>query len=66
MASWHTVSFLDVIALMATPLALLCNIDGEEIWIPYSQIDDDSEVSEVGDEGELVITEWFAVQKGLI
>ena len=41
--------------------------DGEEVWIPNSQIDDDSEIwedSEKGEEGKLVISEWLATQKG--
>lgn len=46
--------------------ALLCLIDGEEIWIPKSQITDDSEVYETGTEGTLVVTEWIAEQKGLV
>ena len=41
--------------------------DGEEVWIPNSQIDDDSDIwedSEKGEEGKLVISEWLATQKG--
>ena len=41
-------------------------IDGKEVWIPQSQVDDASEVYSVGDEGTLVITEWIAMQKELI
>jgi hypothetical protein len=48
-----------------TGRALLCEIDGEEVWIPHSQIDDDSEVFKLGDVGRLVISEWIAKQKGL-
>lgn len=46
--------------------ALLCDIDGDEVWIPQSQIDDDSEVYREGDSGKLIISEWIALQKGLI
>lgn len=49
-----------------TESALLVNIEGEEIWIPKSQIDDDSEVYKKDTEGTLVITEWIAKQKGLV
>ena len=41
--------------------------DGEEVRIPNSQIDDDSEIwneSEKGEEGKLVISEWLATKKG--
>ncbi|MFA5436460.1 MAG: hypothetical protein WC372_10530 [Candidatus Neomarinimicrobiota bacterium] len=33
-------------------------------WLPKSQITEDSEVYEVGDEGTLTITEWLAEQRG--
>lgn len=46
--------------------ALLVEIDGEEIWIPQSVIDDKSEMWVEGDMGELVIPLWFAEKKGLV
>ena len=46
--------------------ALLVDIDGDEHWIPKSQIDDDSEVYEMGTDGDLVITKWIAEKKGLL
>jgi len=49
-----------------TEKALLVVIEGEEFWIPKSQIDDDSEVYKADTEGTLVITEWIAKEKGLI
>lgn len=55
----------DVLAIRETAKALLCIIDGDEVWIPKSVIDDDSEVYQDGDEGDLVITEWFAEKEGL-
>lgn len=39
------------------------DFDDDE-WIPQSQITDDSEVWKEGDEGKLVVTEWFAEKKG--
>lgn len=36
----------------------------EKEWIPQSQITDDSEVWKTDDEGNLVITDWFAKKKG--
>ena len=38
----------------------------EMVWIPQSQVDDDSEVYQAGDKGTLVVSEWIAMQKGLI
>lgn len=54
-----------VICKKETEKALLVDIDGEEHWLPKSQIHDDSEVYAEGGEGVLVITEWIAEQKGL-
>ncbi|KKN72202.1 hypothetical protein LCGC14_0413390 [marine sediment metagenome] len=55
----------DVTVVRETDLALLCDIEGEEYWIPKSQIHDDSEVYEDGTEGDLVISAWLAKQKDL-
>ena len=55
----------DVTVLRTTEMAVLCEIDGSEYWVPQSQIDDDSEVWEEGDQGMLVISKWIADQKGL-
>ena len=56
----------DVHVLRDSGQALLCNIGGIEAWIPQSQIDDDSDVYREGDAGTLIISEWFALEKGLI
>lgn len=55
----------DVTVKRVSDKAILCVIEGNEIWIPQSQIDDDSEVWKEGDEGTLVISAWLANQKGL-
>lgn len=47
-------------ALRETDLALLVRIDGKrEMWIPKSQIHDDSECYEHGTEGKLIVKTWF-------
>lgn len=54
--------------ISATSAAVLVRIEGYEggnVWIPQSQIHDDSEVSKLGDEGDLIITQWIAEQKGI-
>jgi hypothetical protein len=43
-----------------------CIIAGRRICIPQSQIDDESECFKTGDHGELVISEWIALEKKLI
>lgn len=47
--------------------ALLEFIDAEEqLWIPFSQIEDNGEDLVPGYEGPVYITEWIANQKGLL
>ncbi|HUI23280.1 MAG TPA: hypothetical protein VLY82_02690 [Nitrososphaerales archaeon] len=55
------------LAIASTDQAILIRIeDGEEeIWIPKSQIHADSEVSEEGDSGTLIIPRWLAREKGI-
>jgi len=38
---------------------------GEKHWIPVSQVHEDSEVWNEGDEGSLVLSEWICAQKGI-
>jgi hypothetical protein len=59
------VTLSNVTVKRATDKALLCEIHGEEIWIPKSQIHDDSEVYEADTEGDLIIPRWLAEKKGL-
>jgi len=57
----------EVELVRATDRALLVNYEGEEIWIPKSQVDDDSEIyshRQVGEKGTLVIPYWLAEEKG--
>lgn len=52
----------------ASAKALLVVYETQEIWIPKSQIDDDSSIyssRQVGETGELVLPEWLADEKGL-
>ena len=65
MVSREPFTVANVVCKKDTEKAILVEIDGEEHWIPLSQIDDDSEVYQEGDEGVLVISHWIAVQKGL-
>lgn len=46
--------------------AILVRIYGYSFWIPKSQIHDDSEVYKKGTEGTLIVSEWIAIQKGLV
>jgi len=61
-----TVSFKGVLCKRQTPKAILVELQQEkEVWIPQSQIHDDSEVYREGDAGTLVVSEWFAEKEGL-
>ncbi len=55
----------DCVCKAATAKAIRVYIpDAEEtMWIPLSQVHDDSEVFESGTEGTLIITAWLADQK---
>jgi len=47
-------------------LVVLLDNDNEEIWVPLSQIHDDSELfDEDNREGKLVVSKWFAEKEGL-
>jgi hypothetical protein len=48
-----------------TDAAFLCLIDGEEHWIPRSQVADDEDYREGDEDVELSVTEWFADKEGL-
>jgi hypothetical protein len=54
----------DATVVRSTDKAGLFRIDGEEYWIPWSQVRDDS-VDRDGATGNLWITEWIAGEKGL-
>lgn len=64
------VAIEDVEVVRETEKALLCAFElkngRQELWIPKSQIHDDSEVYEEDTEGVLVIPEWLAIEKGLV
>lgn len=63
-----SVTFSDVSVIRETDKALLCLIEEEEVWIPKTQIVDGSEVFDADENssGKLMVTEWIALQKGLV
>lgn len=60
------VEIKNVECLKETGAAILCKIGEDEVWIPRSQLGDDSHVNEEGDVGTLEITEWIAIEKNLV
>lgn len=54
--------------LHETAAALLCLIEGEEVWVPKSVIDGGSEIKTKRDGAEsslLVVAKWWAHKNGL-
>ncbi len=45
---------------------MIPDADDDEIWIPRSQLADDCELSDEGDEGTLLISAWWAQKRGLV
>ena len=56
----------DCECIAETEKAILVEINewGEEDWVPKSQIHDDSEVYEKDTSGTLIVSGWFAREKG--
>jgi hypothetical protein len=55
----------DCVCSAATSKAILVACEGEDVWIPTSQIYEDSEVYKPGTQGILVIPRWVAEMKEL-
>lgn len=51
--------------LRETDKAFLIELDGEEYWIPMSQVADPEDYQEGDVDVELSITEWIAGEKGI-
>ena len=62
---WVTISDAECIASTSKSILVTADILEEEIWIPLSQVSDDSEVYEKGTSGDLIISGRVAKQKGL-
>lgn len=65
----ETVTLEEVCVVRRTESSLLVEYEGEEFFIPFSEISDESEItedSEPGDTGELIIPEWLAEDRGLV
>ncbi len=62
----NKVFFEDCKATAQSTKAVLVYIEGVPLWVPQSQIDDDSEVWKIDDEGTLVVSRWWAEKAGLV
>jgi hypothetical protein len=48
-----------------TEKAALCLIGDQEVWLPWSQIDESSDIKKDGDAGSAYIPRWLAEEKDL-
>lgn len=64
---YEPVRIAGAVAVAETPDGLCVSVDDEEIWLPKSQIHEDSEVYDLKENaaGVLVIPRWLARTKGL-
>ena len=62
------VAFDGVSVIHDSGSAIKCQFpgDSEPVWVPLSQIHDDSEVGKQGDDGTLIVSRWFAEQAELV
>ena len=57
----------DVLIIAETEKAICCEgIVDYPVWIPKSQVHDDSEIWRKDDEGTLTITRWWAEEENLV
>ena len=56
---------LEVLVKHQTDKAVLVEVDGEEVWIPWSQVEDNGEEFKNGYEGIMYVTRWFADKEEL-
>lgn len=63
-----TYSIDDADCIHETPKAILVEAPDfdEAVWVPQSQVDDESEVYKRGTTGTLIVSDWFAEQQGWI
>ena len=59
------VYFDDVTCVAESDRSILVEIGDEQVWLPKSQVDEDSEVFKKDDEGRLVVTKWIAQEREL-
>jgi len=46
--------------------AVSLDLDLAIFWMPKSQIDDSSDVQHLLNEGDLIVSEWIAIEKGWV
>lgn len=64
MARAEEIFTVEAFVLRHTPRAVLISYEGEEIWLPRSQLIDDEELPQEG-AARVKMTAWIAKEKGL-
>ena len=62
----ETCEFDDISVIRETDAALLVVSEGEQMWVPKSQLLDGTEIDTVHDVGRMVIPHWLAEKKELV
>lgn len=62
----HNITLDDVTYKVSTAKALLVEYEGEEYWLPVTQIVDFDFERRRGSVGSITISEWIAREKGII
>lgn len=57
---------IDVEVIAQTDKGLLIDDGDNRVWIPKSEVRDDSETYKKGDAGTMILATWIAKEKGLI
>ena len=60
----HTIADAEAVGETDEAICVYAPLFDEDVWVPRSQIDDDSEVWEKGHMGDLIVSEWFAEKRG--
>lgn len=62
--NWVHLDFDEI--LKETEKAFLVRIEGEDFWIPFSQISDYEDYCVGDQDGVMSVSEWLAREKGLL
>lgn len=61
------IAYINARCKVETTKALLCVLEtGEDLWVPKSLIQSDSQVTGLWDEGELAVPLWFCEKEGVL
>ena len=65
MSQWVTVDFEEIVRETDKALLIRFDSDGEDVWIPLSQMADPDDYRAGDKDGQISVTEWIAKEKNL-